>query len=104
MTSIEDKSFIDGEKLYFSFRRIPCFKFNGVFLMLELGREDTVNNRSYKHFFIGYSNISFDVEKLKEDRIFLKMSENLVMEPILATSEAIRGAKGITQPIFSFLI
>ena len=103
MTSIEDKSFtIDGKNYILALEEFLVSKFNGVFLMLELGREDTVNNRSYKHFFIGYSNISFDVEKLKEDPVFLKMSENLVMEPILATSEAIRGAKGITQPIFFF--
>ena len=103
MTSIEDKSFtIDGKNYILALEEFLVSKFNGVFLMLELGREDTVNNRSYKHFFIGYSNISFDVEKLKKDPVFLKMSENLVMEPILATSEAIRGAKGITQPIFFF--
>ncbi|MBO5288260.1 MAG: SpoIIE family protein phosphatase [Spirochaetales bacterium] len=103
MTSIEDKSFtIDGKNYILALEEFLVSKFNGVFLMLELGRKDTVNNRSYKHFFIGYSNISFDVEKLKEDPVFLKMSENLVMEPILATSEAIRGAKGITQPIFFF--
>jgi serine phosphatase RsbU (regulator of sigma subunit) len=103
MTVIEDSKFlIDGKNYIMALEEFLVSKFNGVFLMLELGRKDEINNRSFRHFFIGYSNISFDIEQLKKDPVFKKMSEDLVMEPTLATSNAIRGAKGITQPIFFF--
>ena len=103
MTVIEDSKFlIDGKNYIMALEEFLVSKFNGVFLMLELDRKDEINNRSFRHFFIGYSNISFDIEQLKKDPVFKKMSEDLVMEPTLATSNAIRGAKGITQPIFFF--
>ena len=103
MTVIEDKNFkIEGKEYVVALQDFLVSKFNGVFLMLELGRKDVINKRSYKHFFIGYSNVSFDIEELKKDPVFVKMSEELIMEPILATSKAIRGTKGITQPIFFF--
>ena len=103
MTVIEDKNFkIEGKEYVVALQDFLVSKFNGVFLMLELGRKDVINKRSYKHFFIGYSNVSFDIEELKKDPVFVKMSEELIMEPILATSKVIRGTKGITQPIFFF--
>ena len=58
MTVIEDKNFkIEGKEYVVALQDFLVSKFNGVFLMLELGREDVINKRSYKHFFIGYSNI-----------------------------------------------
>ena len=103
MTSIEDKNFmIDGKNYVKALEDSLVSKFNGVFLMLELGRKDTLNNRSYKYFFIGYSDQSLDIEKFREDPVFKTMSENLVMEPILATSQAIKNPRNFTQPIFFF--
>ncbi|MCH5150813.1 MAG: hypothetical protein J1G30_09120, partial [Spirochaetales bacterium] len=103
MTSIEDRNFmIDGKNYVEALEEVLISKFDGTFLMLELGRRDTLNNRLYKHFFISYSDQSLDIDKLKEEPVFKKMSEKMVMEPVLTTSQAIRGPREFMQPIFFF--